>query len=196
MAFSEMSSREKTIIIVLGVVIVIALIGIGVLVAKLVGDKEPVVTVVPTDGGGEAPGPTITPIDTPSLEDLPDAPPAPAGDQPVVVVQAEAAGPGLPAIITSQPLRAEGRYRLEIAAADGSKAAIQGSWSQAATSTDGEVAAPQIEFFEGMTLYTIDIVSPVANPAQWSYSASASPSDILGPPVILVMTLYDVTGSQ
>jgi hypothetical protein len=233
MGFSQMSSREKTIVAVLGVVILIALIGIGVLVARLVtggeGDTEaPAITVIPTTAAGEAPPPesgteptaaagatsasqegqgtasqpaggtgaegAITAVPAPSLEGLDTSGPVPVSDQPVVVARQEGVGPGSPVIIADHPLHAGHRYRLEITAADGSQVAIQGSWGQAATSASGEVAAPQIEFFEGTTPFRVDIVAPVSDPVLWSCSASAGVTDLLGQPPGLVITIWDVTG--
>lgn len=197
MDFSQMSAREKAIIVVLGVVIVAALIGIGVLVAKLVsGDDTAEITTAPTTGGEVPPQVTITLVATPALDEPPQETPNPVSDQPVAIAQAEGAGPGLPVIIADQPLYAGRRYRIEIKAADGSNVAVQGSWSQAATSASGQVAAPQIEFFEGTTPHTIDVVSPVADPSLWSCSVSAAPKDILAKPTNLVIVVYDVTGSQ
>jgi hypothetical protein len=223
MNFSQMSSREKTIVAVLGVVILIALIGIGFLVARLVTGGEgatqaPEITVIPTTAVGDVSGETpttgegataapepggtpgaaggITPVPPPSLEGLDTSPPQAVSDQPVVVVRQEGVGPGAPVIIADHPLHAGRRYRLEITAVDGSAVAIQGSWGQAATSASGQAEAPQIEFFEGVTPFRVEIVAPVADPALWSCSASAGPKDLLGQPPSLVITIWDVTGAQ
>ncbi len=75
MAFSQMSSREKTIVAVLGVVILIALIGIGILVARLItggADEQALeITVVPT-----------TPVEEASTAALQEAPTSAAGEAP------------------------------------------------------------------------------------------------------------------
>jgi len=217
MAFSQMSSKEKTVVAVLGVVILIALVGIGILVARFVtsgeaGKQALEITVAPTAtgeevpmaGSGEAPATesgsapgvevTNTPIAPPSLEELEKAAPGPISSQPEVVARMQSPGPGLPVIIAGQPLHAGRRYRLEITAADGSKAAIQGSWSQSATSASGKVTAPQMEFFEATTPYEVNIVSPVGDPVLWGFSVSAGPKDVLGQPSILVITIWDDTG--
>jgi hypothetical protein len=235
MAFSGMSSREKTVVAVLGVVILIALIGIGFLVARLVtgdrvADRGPEITVPPTSAAEGAPAtgsegaPTagsegapaagsegapaagaegapggdvaITPVPAPSLDNLDKAPPGPVSDQPEVVVRMQSTGPGAPVIIAAQPLHAGRSYRLEITAEDGSKVAIQGSWSQSATSASGKVEAPQIEFFEGTTPYEVNVVSPVPDPALWGVSASAGAKDLLGQPPVLMITIWDVTGAK
>jgi len=209
MAFSQMSSKERTIVIVLGIVILIALVGIGILAARLIagsgnGGEEAisVATATAPPAGDQAPAEaTITPVAPPSLEGAPaasegdQAPPVPSGSEPVVVIQAESAGPGAPAIIPEQTLAAGHRYRIEITAADGSEVAIEGSWSQAATSASGAAAAPQIEFFEGTTPYEISVEAPVADPASWRLSVSAGPSDLLGQSPALVITIWDVTGT-
>ena len=212
MAFSNMTSKEKTIVAVLGVVILIALIGIGILVARLItgGDADsqsPDISVAPTTdtttttqgddaGPGSAGEATITAVAPPDLEEPDELPPAEVSEQPVVAARAESPGPLSPVIIASHPLYAGHRYRVEITAADGSKVAIQGSWSQAATSASGEVAAPEIEFFEGTTPYQVNVVSPVADPSLWSVSVSAGPKDLLGQPPGLVITIWDVTGVE
>jgi len=200
MAFSGMNSREKTIVIALGVVILIALAGIGILIARLITGGQaqaPAITVAATSGGAAGaatPGATITMVPAPSLKDVAQTTPQPVSDKPVAVGRQESPGPVLPVMIANQPLHAGRRYRLEITAADGSSAAIQGSWSQGATSAGGKVAFPQIEFFEGTTPFKIDLVSPVADPTSWSVSVSAGPKGILGKSPVLVITVYDVTG--
>ncbi len=207
MSFSEMSSREKTIIAILGVIILVALIGIGILVARLVLGKgtdgdAPAITVAATPAAGAAtPGAgvsegTITPVATPSLKDLAETTPQPVGSSPVVVVRRESPGSPLPVLLTSFPLHAGRIYRLEVTAVDGSSVPIQGSWSQAAMGADGEVDASLPKLFEANTPYGIDVVSPVANPTTWSLSASAAPANLLAPTANLVITVYDVTGTD
>jgi hypothetical protein len=215
MAFSEMNSRERTIVIVLGIVILVALVGIGILAARLIagdgngGDEAIGVTTATasapgTTGAatpGDQAGATITAVAPPPVEDASsdggedELPPAPSGGEPAVVVRAESPGPIAPAIIPEQTLAPGHSYRLEITAADGSEVAIQGSWSQAATSASGEVVAPQIEFFEGTTPHQIQVEAPVADPASWRISVSAGPTDLLGQPPALVITIWDVTGT-
>jgi hypothetical protein len=206
MAFSRMSSKEKTIVAVLAVVIVLSLVGIGILAAQLIGNDDEgeggtvavtsatPATTVGTPGGGEEA--EITPVATPALETPEDVPPPIEGDAPVAVAQAESPGPLAPAIITDQVLFANHRYEIEIRAADGSQLAIQGSWSQAATSTGGQVTAPQIEFFEGVTPHTIQVGPPVADPARWGCSVSASLKEPVGKTTHLVITIWDVTGVE
>lgn len=207
MSFSEMSSREKTIVAILATVILVALIGIGVLVARLVtSDKTsgdvPAITVAATPAAGAAtPGVgvsegTITPVATPSLKDLAETTPQPVAASPVVVVRTESPGSPLPVLLTNYPLHAGRVYRLEITAIDGSTFAIQGSWSQAALGAGGEVDATLPELFEAKTPYGIDLVSPVTKPSMWSISASAAPANLLAQTADLVITLYDVTGTE
>jgi len=185
-----MSSRERTIVIVLAVIIVVALAGIGVLAAKLVSDDgEPTVVATALPGG------TITPVPPPPPEPAVDTPVTNVG-QPVEVVRAEGVGPGSPVIIAAQALHPGRRYRIEIAAANGAKVAINGSWSQAAVATQGQPAAPQIEFFDGVTPHEIEVVSPVSNPEMWSVSVSAGPANILGEQPVLVVIIWDVTEAQ
>ena len=182
MTLSEMNSKEKTIVAILGGVILIALIGIGILIALLLtrtgGDRsDPEISVVPASETGEraTPAATITPVDTPSLQES-DATPLPAvNEQAVIVIQEKSIGPGTPAIITGQPLQPGHQYRLVISTEDGSKIGIQGSWSQAASSRSGEAVLPQIEFFEGTTPFEMDILAPVDDPAVWRFSVSAAP---------------------
>jgi hypothetical protein len=210
MALSRMSSREKTIIAVLGVIIILALVGIGILAARLLGDgdqedtqpiavasatssSEAEATVTARAGGT---GEEMTPVAPPELDEGQDVPPPVAGTDPVAVVQAESPGPLLPAMITNQTLYPNHRYRIEIATADGSQLAIQGSWSQAATSSSGQPAAPQIEFFEGVTPHNIPITPPVADPEVWGCSVSAALKEPLGQTTNLIITIWDVTGVQ
>jgi hypothetical protein len=207
MSFSEMSSREKTIIVILGVVILVALAGIGILVARLVtgngqaGDAPPITVAATPIAGATTPGAgvsegTITPVATPSLKDLAQTTPQPVAASPVVVVRTESPGSPLPVLLTSFPLHAGRVYRLEVTAVDGSSFPIQGSWSQAAMGADGEVSAALPELFEATTPYSVDVVSPLAKPSTWSLSASAAPANLLAPTANLVITVYDVTGTE
>lgn len=210
MALSGMSSKEKTVVAILGVVIVLALVGIGILAARLLGDGEaedsPPIAVASATSSAEAgatatlepggEGGEVTAVPPPALEEPKDEPPAIAADQPVAVARAESVGPLAPAMIASQNLYAGHRYRIEIQAADGSQLAIQGSWSQAATSSSGEAAAPQLEFFEGTTPHNIGVAPPVADPEMWACSVSASLKEPLGTATHLVITIWDVTGTD
>jgi hypothetical protein len=201
-ALSEMNSKEKTIVAVLGVIIVIALIGIGFLVAKLVADggtggqATGIVVAETSPAETSSPEATFTPVAPASVEGLPETTPAPVSDQPVAVVRAESLSPGLPALLVNQPLHGDRRYRLEVTAADGSAASISGSWSQAATGGAGEAQADIAEPIDGATPFTVDVQPPVANPQSWSLSASVGPKDLLGSPPGLVITVWDVTGTQ
>lgn len=223
---SPMSSTEKILVGVLGIVILGALIGIGVLAARLVmgenGDRLAVTGQVPTSAplaqattapGAAAPaaaatgatigaatpaasaaGATITPVAPPELDEPDAQAPAPAGGQPAVVARSEGLGPLSPVLIVSQPLRVDHRYRIEIAAADGSRVAIQGSWSQAALSASGQMPTPQIEFFEATTPYRLDLVPPVTDPTMWSCSVSAGRKELVMQGAGLVIEILDVTG--
>lgn len=203
MTLSGASSREKVLIAVLAVIIVIALVGIGVLLARLLvdggadeqaGGITPAATTAVT---AEPPAPTATLVDNPSLEGEGEAlppPPPPAGNEPVVVVREEGAGPGLPVLIASQPLNAGRRYRIEITAAGGSAVAVQGSWGQSASGEGPEVAVMPRESFEGRTPLTIEVQPLLENPTSWSISVSAGPGDLLGQPSKLVITIWDVGG--
>ncbi|MGD2206633.1 MAG: hypothetical protein PVH17_07630 [Anaerolineae bacterium] len=202
MAPSGINSREKTIIAILAVVIVIALIGIGILVARLVtGDKEGgetggITPVATAPGGAVSSEATATLVANPSLKEPAEATPAAVGDQPVAVVRVESPKQLLPAILTDHALHPGHRYRLEITAIDGSSVAIRGSWSQSAKTADGNLELPLPESIEGKTPFRLDIEPPAANPTSWSLSASASPKDLLGNPPKLVIIVWDVTGSK
>jgi hypothetical protein len=188
-ALSNMSARERTIVIVLAVIIVIALLGIGILAARLVRDEEPTATA------SAAPAETITAIPPPSPE-VPAAPPMTSGGEPVAVARAEGLGSSAPVMIAAQALHPGRRYRIEIVAADGTSVQVNGNWSQATVATEGQPAAPQIEFFEGVTPYQIEVVSPVPNPQMWSVSVSAGLKNILGAQARLVITIWDVTEAE
>ncbi|MBN1659573.1 MAG: hypothetical protein JXA93_14300 [Anaerolineae bacterium] len=189
MALSNMSSRERTIVIVLAVIIVIALLGIGILAARLMQGEEPDATA------SAAPPETITAIPPPS-PGAPVATPVTNVGKPVAVTRAEGLGPGVPVMIVAQALHPGRRYRIEIAAADGASVQVNGNWSQGAVALQGQPAAPQIEFFEGVTPYQIEVVSPVPNPEMWSVSVSAGPKNILGAQPRLVITIWDVTEAE
>ncbi len=202
MALSGMSSREKTIVAVLAVVIVLALVGIGIVAAQLInGDSEDDTAPIAVASASASPQPgdtdtEITPVPPPELEEPKDEPPPSEATQPVAVARAESPGPLAPAMIASQTLYAGHRYRIEIRAADGSQLAVTGSWSQAATSSGQQVAPPQIEFFEGTTPHNITVNSPVANPEMWACSVSASFKEGLGTSTSLMITIWDVTGAE
>ena len=200
MALSGMNSREKVMIAVLAVVIVAALVGIGILVAKLVADDADTPAVTPAAPIPEAEAvatvePTITSVPTLSVEQLAPATAVPISSEPVVVAREENVTPILPVIIPNLPLVPGRVYRLEITAVDGAALVIQGSWSQAAAGGE-QVRAPSPEFFEGMTPMRIDVTSPLPDPESWSLSVSAAPKNVLGEPSHLVITVYDVTGAQ
>lgn len=184
-----MSSRERTIVAILVVIIAVALLGIGLLVSRLTANEEPTATASPL------PPVTITAV-VPPTPSLPQETPAADVGEPVAVRRAESAGPGAPAIIEMQALHPGRRYRIEITAADGTNVAVNGSWSQAVAATQGQPAAPEIVFFEAMTPHQIAVVSPVENPQMWSVSVSAGPADILGAPPALVITIWDVTEGE
>ncbi len=199
MAFSEMESREKTIIAVLGVIIVIALIGIGLLVAKLASDDSSATEGISVTGEAPeaaVPEATFTPVATASLEGLAKTTPATVGSQPVAVAQEKGIAPGLPVIMANEPLHAGHSYRLEVTAADGSKAKVSGSWSQAARNAAGAVEMDVSKPIEGTTPLSVDIEPPLSNPSSWSLSASVGPKELLGDNPVLVITLWDVTGSK
>lgn len=198
MSPSGMSSRERIIVIVLGVVILLALIGIGILAAKLVsgtGDEQVSVdqsaTVASQEEGppvgsaeetpppavaGEAETPAvaadITPVAPPVLQEAP--PPASDAAEGQLLVRQEGMGGLAPVVIANQALQPGHRYRIEIQAVDGSRVGIHGSWSQAAQRADGTLSAPAIQLFEGQTPYNIDLDAPLAEPARWSCSVSAA----------------------
>lgn len=202
MAFANMTAREKIIVAVLGVIIVGVLVGIGILLARLISDggldEQQTGITVPPPTEAASPVATVTLVAAPALEGMSKAAPNPVGEQPVVVTRQEGLGPIAPVIIASQPLQAGHRYRLEITATDGSKVAIHGSWSQSATSKSGQVAAPQIEFFEGVTPFRVDIAPPVSDPDLWGCSVSAAfkSANVLEQSPSLVLTIWDVTGSE
>ena len=209
MSFSEASSREKTLLVVLVVVIILALIGIGILLAKLLlggeGEKAGGITPAPTTAAAAEAGvaePTITPIEASIVQqaELPAeaTSPAASGSEPVVLVQVESVGPLAPAMIVNQALQPGHRYRLEVTAQDGTAIAVEGNWSQAATSASGQATAPQIEFFKGTTPYRIDIAPPVADPKIWGISVSAGfkGADLLAEGPAVVITIWDVTAGE
>ncbi|MFC2030237.1 hypothetical protein ACFLWA_05865 [Chloroflexota bacterium] len=201
MAFSNVNSRERTLIAALGVVIVIALVGIGFLVVRLVNDgKDSDLTEgVEEAASGEeiaVPVPTFTLVAAASLEGLAETTPVAIASQPVAVAQEKGLAPGLPVIVANQPLQAGHRYQLEVTAADGSKAQVVGSWSQSASNAAGKVGVDVSEPFKGKTPLSVDLKPPVPNPTSWSFSASAGPESILAANPVLVITLWDVTGSE
>jgi hypothetical protein len=199
MSQSGMNSREKAVVAVLGVIIVVALIGIGVLVAKLVtgggadGQTTGITPATTTPVGAAASAESPTLVANPSLEEG-GATPAPGGAEPVAVVQVESSGPLFPATLTSQALHPGRSYRIEITAVDGSETAIRGSWSQSAKSADGKLELPLPEMIEGTTPFLLDLAPPMVNPSSWSVSVSASPRELLGQPPRLTITVWDVTG--
>jgi len=205
MAFSEMSSRDRTLIFILVAVIVLSLIGIGLLVARLLSEGELAkseggITVAPTSASAVAAQaevePTITAVAAPALGQAAEAPKVEVGEQPVAIARQEAVGPLAPVLIVGQALQPGHRYRIEISTSDGSQAAVEGNWSQAATSVSGQVAAPQIEFFDGVTPYAIEVAPPVSDPRMWSLSVSAGFKKVgISGTSKLAIAIWDVTGS-
>ncbi len=206
MVFSEMNSMDRTIIIILVAVIVLALIGIGLLVARLLSDggiteEGGGITVVPTSESTVAAQaevePTITAVAAPALGQAAEVPQVQVSEQPVVVALQEAVGPLAPVLMAGQSLQPGHLYRIEITTSDGSQAAIEGTWSQASTSASGQVGAPKIEFFEGMTPYAVEVAPPVSDPQMWSLSVSAGWKQVdISETRLLVISILDVTGSQ
>jgi hypothetical protein len=202
MAFSEMSSRERTIIGVLAGIIVIALIGIGVLVAKLAaggGSNQPaggITGPAATLAEISTPPVTVTLVANPSLDQIVEEAAAPVSEQPVAVARAESPGALLPVIVPNQALQGDHRYRIEIEAEDGSSVLIRGSWSQSAKSASGELALPLPESIEATTPFRLEVVPPMNNPSEWRITVSAAPKDLLAQPPHLAITIWDVTGSQ
>jgi hypothetical protein len=190
--FSGMGSREKTLIVVLGVIIIIALVGIGILAAKLlVGD-----------GGEQAAGitpPAATEETLPlsaATATLEQESPASAGGQPVRVVSEPSPSGRLPAILMDQPLRGDRSYRVEIVTEDGSSIDIRGSWRQKAKSASGDLELALPESIDAKTPFSLDLTPPVDSPREWSVSISASAKDLVPEPPRLVITIWDVTGIE
>jgi hypothetical protein len=212
MSLSSMSSREKIVVAVLGVVILLALVGIGILAANLVSrtDEEEIAGEVEGQPAGSTqetslPGASaeagtqeaavdITPVATPVLEEPPPPVRDAAGGE--VIVRQEGVGGLAPVVIANQALQPGRLYRIEIQAVDGSQVVVQGSWSQAAVGAGGTLSAPALEFFEGQTPYRIDLALPLADATRWSCSVSAAikGAQLSGP--ALAIEILDVTGSQ
>jgi hypothetical protein len=207
MSLSGMSPREKTVVAILGIVILLALVGIGILAANLVsrsgeeGVAGESATAAAVEGEGQPAADVpeaaagITPVATPILLEEP----AVAADLPggQVIVRQEGVGPLAPVVIADQALQPGRRYRIEIQAMDGSRVNIHGSWSQAAVGGGGSLSAPVIEFFEGQTPYRIDLNLPLATADRWSCSVSAALKDVtLASGSALAIEIQDVTGSQ
>ena len=202
MAMSEMSSKEKTVVVILGIVIIIALVGLGVLVARL-GTGGPssqqgdAIQVPATSQSGEAaPAATNTLVPPPEAGAAAKPLPDPAINQGEAVVREEGVAPGLPVLLVGQPLDGSRSYRLKVTTADGSTATVSGSWSQTAVNAKGKVDASASERLEGKTPIVVDIKAPFANPKTWTLSASAGPKDLLAKTGPLVIILWDVTGSE
>ncbi|MFC2023834.1 hypothetical protein ACFLT5_03775 [Chloroflexota bacterium] len=202
MTLSEMSSKEKTVVAILGVVIIIALVGIGFLVARLVtggqsSQEADAIQVPATSQSRDAePDATNTLVPPPEAGAAAKTVPDPAANQAEAVVREEGIAPGLPVLLVGQPLDANRTYRLEVATADGSSATVSGSWSQTAMNAKGEVDVAASERIEGTTPIVVDIKAPVANPKSWILSASVGPKDLLAKSGPLVIILWDVTGSE
>ena len=199
MAFSEMSSRERTTIIVLVVVIGLAVIGIGILAARfLIGNGEDETAIT-------APAPTTEVVESSATVTL-AVEATPEGSDPgsaqsaavnqVEVVQVKNSGPLLPVMLTQHPLDGQRQYRMEIVAANGSTVSIKGNWSQSTTSAGGDLDLSLPENFEGETPLLLDLDPGIDNPKEWLFSVSVSPKDLLGDPPLLILTIWDVTGSD
>lgn len=199
MAFSEMSSKERTTIIVLAVIIGLAVIGIGVLAAKVLvggGEQETGVTVPAPTLEAVGPSATVTLIADVAPDVASSGSAQSVGVNAVAVVQAKNLGPLLPAMLSQQPLDGRRQYRVEIVAEDGSAVRISGNWSQSTTSVGGELELSLPENFKGETPLVLDLNPGIDNPKEWKVSVSASPDDLLGDPPNLVITIWDVTGSE
>ena len=200
MALSEMSSKEKTIVVILGIVIIIALVGIGVLVARLVtgdsarGDSDAIVVPETTGAAGE-PAATNTIVPPPEAGEASKAVPEPATGKAEAVVREEGVRAGLPVLLAGQALDGNRSYRLEITTADGVPAAVSGSWSQTATGSQGKVEMAS-DRLEGTTPIVIEIKAPLKKPKTWILSASAGPKDLLSKTGPLQIILWDVTESE
>lgn len=201
MALSEMSSKEKTIVVILGIVIVIALVGIGILAAQLVtggdgGEQADLVVPESPAASQAAPVATHTLVPPPEAGAAAKAIPGPATGQAEAVVREEGVAPGLPVLLVGQLLDGSRSYRLEVTTADGSVAIVSGSWSQTAVNTKGDIDKVLPKRLEGKTPIYVEINPPVANPETWILSASAGPKDLLSKTGPLAIILWDVTESE
>jgi hypothetical protein len=200
MAFTEMNSREKRTIIILAVIIGLAVIGIGILAAKVLvdgGERETGIT--PPVATVEAAPPaetTVTVVADVASEGPAQNSGASTGEGPVAVMQIQSRGNLLPVMMTEQALDGRRRYRVEIVTVDGSMIAISGTWSQSTKSAGGDLDLSLPQSFEGQTPYVLDLSPGIENAVEWNVSVSAAPKDLLGNPPLLVMTVWDVTGSE
>jgi hypothetical protein len=190
MDFSDVSSREKTIIVVLGVIIMIALVGIGILAAKVLVSDEQETGITPPAATEET-----QPLSTPTATLVQESPTS-AGGGPVRVVSEPSPSGRLPAILMDQPLKGDRSYRVEIVTQDGSTIEIRGSWRQKAKSASGDLELALPESIDAKTPFSLDLTPPVANPTEWSVSISASAKDLVPEPPRLVITIWDVTGIE
>jgi hypothetical protein len=208
MAFTEMSSREKKTILVLAVIIVLAVIGIGFLAAKFLvagSDQETGITPPAATIEAAAPSAATVTLQSPAsstvvadvvAEGVTQGSEASADEKPVAVVQIRSLGNLLPVMMTEQALDGRRRYRVEIVAVDGAIVPISGSLSQSTKSAGGDLDLSLPKSFEGQTPFVLDLSPGIDNPKEWKVSVSAMPKDLLGDPPILVMTVWDVTGSE
>jgi len=199
MAFSEMSSKERTTIIVVAVVIGLAVIGIGALAAKVLVDDGAQVTAItvpaPTTEAVAPPATVTLAADVAPESAAPDAAQS-VGTDPVAVVQVKNLGPLAPVMLMQQSLDGQRQYRVEIVAENGSAVRISGNWSQTTTSAGGKLDLSLPENFKGETPLVMDLDPGIDNPKEWEISVSASPDDLLGNPPLLVITIWDVTGIE
>ncbi len=208
MAFTEMSPRERKTILVLAVIIVLAVIGIGFLAAKFLvdgGDQEtgitPPAVMIETATPSTATV-TLQSAASPAVaadvieEGVAQGSVASVDEKPVAVVQIRSLGNLLPVMMTEQALDGRRRYQVEIVAVDGSVVSISGRLSQSTKSAGGDLDLSLPKSFEGQTPFVLDLNPGIDNPKEWKVSVSAMPKDLLGDPPILVMTVWDVTGSE
>jgi hypothetical protein len=200
MALSEMSSKEKTIVVILGIVIVIALVGIGILAAQLVtgrgrGDQADLVVPESPAASEASPQATHTLVPPPEAGSASKAVPDPAEGQAEAVVREEGLRAGLPVLLAGQALDGSRSYQLEVTTVDGSPVVVSGSWSQTATGAKGKIEMAS-QRLEGTTPIVVEIEAPLADPKSWIFSASAGPKDLLSKTGPLAIILWDVTESE
>jgi hypothetical protein len=189
-----MSSREKAILAVLAVVIVIALVGIGVLAAKLLsgdGEGEQAAGITPPPPT-VLPDAVITQVANPSLDLVVEPPPESVSREPVAVAEVKSSSPILPVVLTEQPLNPNRQYELQITAENGGEIDIWGSWSQAAKTAGGGLEIPLPVSIKAKTPYSQKLHPPVEDAVAWSLTVSAAPQDLLNDPSRLVITVWDI----
>jgi hypothetical protein len=191
--FSSMSSREKAILGVLAVVIVIALIGIGLLAAKLLAgdDGDPAAGITPPPPT-VLPDAVITQVVNPSLDKTAEPPSESLSREPVKVVEIKSSSPILPVVLFEQPLHPGRLYELQITAEKDAQVDIWGSWSQSARTAGGGLEIPLPVSIKDKTPYTLKLEPPVEDAVAWSLTVSISPQDLLNDPPHLVVTVWDI----